>query len=59
MADFLGRADTEPLNRTIHDILAHNPEGERVVAEQWFYVADARRDVTEGERAALPCRQPD
>jgi len=52
VADFLGRADTEPLNSTIHDILAHNPEGERMVAEQWFYVADARRDVTEGERAA-------
>jgi TolB-like protein/class 3 adenylate cyclase/Flp pilus assembly protein TadD len=50
--DLLESADTEPLNRTIHDIVEHNPDGESLVAEQWFYVADARRDVTEGERAA-------
>jgi TolB-like protein/class 3 adenylate cyclase len=52
VVDFDGRADTDPLYRTIHDILATTPGSESTVAEQWIWLSQARRDVAEGERAA-------
>jgi len=52
VVDFDERADTDPLYRTIHDILATTPGSETTVAEQWIWLSQARRDVAEGERAA-------
>ena len=52
IVDLDERADTAPLHRTIHDILATTPGSESIVAQQWIWLSQARRDVAEGERAA-------
>jgi hypothetical protein len=44
------RADTDPLYRTIHDILATTPGSESTVAQQWIWLRRARRCYCVGNR---------
>jgi tetratricopeptide (TPR) repeat protein len=56
MADFNERGDTETINKTIHNVLSQDVTAAPILAEAWFYIALARRDSPEAERAlaALP-----
>lgn len=56
MADFYGHGDTQAVNETIHNILLSDATEAGVLADQWLFIALARRDRSEAERAlaALP-----
>jgi TolB-like protein/class 3 adenylate cyclase/Tfp pilus assembly protein PilF len=56
MCDFYGRADSERVDQTIHDILVHDAMAAPILAEKWFLLALARKDLGEADRAltALP-----